>query len=228
MNWLKAYLQQEREKIRELSGGAKAAYIWEYYKLWIIGIGSFLILTIWLAFRILTNIPDNWMFLCIVDTRARMGTETEFWQGYVDYTGYDLKQKKVEFNSDNYFNYAQDYGRGNDYYDAFIAYIDSGRLDAAIMTVDSLTKFGESGRLLDLNREECKNLMEKYGDRILYAIPYDTEYSEDPVPIGIDISDSIVMTKYRAYEKDCAIGISAFSQNIEAVEKFMDYIYEEE
>ncbi len=104
MNWLKAYLQQEREKIRELSGGARAAYIWAYYKLWIIGIGSFLILTIWLAFRILTNIPDNWMFLCIVDTRARMGTETEFWQGYVDYTGYDLKQKKVEFNSDNYFN----------------------------------------------------------------------------------------------------------------------------
>jgi hypothetical protein len=43
--------------------------------------------------------------------------------------------------------------------------------------------------------------------------------------VGIDISDSILMTRYHLYADGCALGIGAQSSNIDAVEKFLEYIY---
>ena len=103
---------------------------------------------------------------------------------------------------------------------------DAGTLDAVTMEPEALTSLGESGRLLDLNRDECASIRAKYQDRFLYALPYDTEYSTEPVPVGIDISDSILMTKYHLYPEGCALGIGAQSNNLQAVERFLDYIYE--
>ena len=80
---------------------------------------------------------------------------------------------------------------------------------------------------MDLQDERCKSIYEKYKDRLIYTIPYDTEYSKDPVPVGIDISDSILMSKYHIYTEGCALGIGAQSSNIEAVQRFLEYIYEE-
>jgi hypothetical protein len=58
--------------------------------------------------------------------------------------------------------------------------------------------------------------------------PYDEEYGEDQVPVGIDISDSILMTKYNLYPDSCALGIGAYSEHLDAVEQFLDYIFEED
>ena len=228
MNWMKKFLESEKKKIAHLSGKEKAAYIWEYYKLWIVGILSFVILVTYIGIRIHTTIADHWFYLGIVNTRVDVGTDSELWDGYTEYTGYDLSEKLVEFNDEIYFDYSENLGRGNDYYELFVAYIDSATLDAAIMETEDLELFGESGRLLDLSSETCSSIMEKYGDRLIYCQPYDTEYSTDPVPVGIDISDSIVQTKYGTYAGDCALGIGAYAQNIDAVEAFLDYIFTEE
>jgi hypothetical protein len=47
------------------------------------------------------------------------------------------------------------------------------------------------------------------------------------VPVGIDISDSILMSEYHLYSDGCALGIGAQSSNIDAVQKFLEYIYDE-
>ena len=115
---------------------------------------------------------------------------------------------------------------GNKYYEVFVATVDSGVLDAVTMEPEDLSLLGESGRLMDLRDERCGAIYEKYKDRLIYSIPYDKEYSTEPVPVGIDISDSILISKYHIYTDGCALGIGAQSSNIEAVEKFLDYIYE--
>ena len=69
-------------------------------------------------------------------------------------------------------------------------------------------------------------LYEKYRDRLVYSIPYDTEYSTDPVPIGIDVSDSILMTKYHIYENSCVFSIGSYTRNLEACTEFLDWILE--
>lgn len=226
MSRLGNWFRTEREKLRPMAPRAAAEYIWQYYKLWIIGVISAVVLISFVVIRIHTTLADHWFYITFANTRADVGNGSELWQDYVDYTGYDLKEKLVEFNNESYFDYTDHYAKGNVYYEMFVAMTDAGTLDAVTMEPEALTSLGESGRLLDLNRDECASIRAKYQDRFLYALPYDTEYSTEPVPVGIDISDSILMTKYHLYPEGCALGIGAQSNNLQAVERFLDYIYE--
>lgn len=228
MNPLKNWAKTEKKKISEIDGmSAKIEYIWDYYKLWIIGI----VAAVWfLSFAFIqytVTLKDYWFYIMFTNTYADIGDHSELYDGYVEYTGYDLKKKNIVFNNNSYFDYLNGV-TANTYFEAFVAYTDSGTLDAVTMENESLTALGESGRLLDLDSEACASIKEKYGDRFLYCTPYDKSYSTGKVAVGIDISDSKLMTQYNIYPETCALGIGAHSGNIEAVEKFLDYIYTEE
>ena len=140
---------EERAKIKALPFKEKIQYIWMYFKipiiiaLFVIGFGTFLIV------RIATNIPDNWLTVTFANTTARAGTGSEIWKDFTEYAGYDLKQKKVEFNAESYFDYLQNQARGNAYYNAFVSLADAGEIDAITMSKDSLAALGQSGRQFD-------------------------------------------------------------------------------
>jgi hypothetical protein len=226
VSWLKEEIKSEWNKVGGLKGRSKLHYIWDYYHLLIIVVVCLVALGSYLYVHIRNTLSDHWFYITFVNTRQDVGTGSQLWDGYMERTNYDLSEKLVEFNDESYFDYTNNYAKGNDYYEVFVAYVDSGTLDAVTMQTDALVLLGESGRLLDLNAEECASIREKYGQRFLYCQPYDTEYSEDLVPVAIDISDSILETEYHLYGEDCALAIGAYSQNVEAVEAFLDYIFE--
>lgn len=225
---LREWYRQEKQKLEVLDTRQKAEYIWQYYKLWIIGIVCAVLFAIYAGYLFFNNVTEYWIYLAFVNTRVEVGQNTPLWDGFVEYSGYDTKEKLVAFDNNAYFTYGNNRNIGNAYYEAFVAYIDAGTLDAATMNPEELIAFGASGRLLDLNSEECVSIKEKYGDKFLYCEPYDEEYSADLVPVGIDLSDSILINQYHIYSNEkCALGIGAQSQHVEAVEKFLDYVFEE-
>ena len=67
----------------------------------------------------------------------------------------------------------------------------------------------------------------KYEDRLIYAVPLDEEYSTEPVPIGIDLSDSALISKYHIYSDSCAVGVSANCPHMDAVLKFLAFVLED-
>lgn len=228
INRMKTYFSQEREKIRRLETfRAKAQYIWQYYCLWIVGIICAVLIIGFVIYRYNFALKENWFFITFTNTYAEVGNGSELWDGYVEYTGFDTTVKNVEFNNLSYFDYATDNAVGNEYYEIFVAHVEAGTLDAVTMEKESLEALGASGRLMDLTDERCTSIMEKYGDRLVYCEPYDEEYSLDLVPVGIDISDSALMTKYGIYPDNCVLGIGAQAQHLDAVEQFLDYIFEE-
>lgn len=226
MDRIRQALSAELAKLKALGPRAGAAYIWQYYRLWIIGIvflagfGGFLLA------RFLTTPATVSFYLTLANTRQDAGNGSALWNGYVSYAALDLREGQVVFNSDAYFDYARDQGRGNTYYSLFTGLVDAGVLDAVTMGPEALEALGATGRLLDLNRDGCEALRQAYADRLLYAQPLNAEYSETPVPIGIDVSDSILVTKYHLYTDGCALGLGANTGRIEAVEAFLDYIFE--
>lgn len=222
---IRRFFKSESEKLKGKTWRQKAEYVRDYYWLQISAVVILVSLTAFVIYRAKTTLSEHWFYLMVANTREEAGTNSPLWQGYVDYTGYDLSQKMVEFNDEAYFDYGKNRAAGNRYYEMFVGFTDAGVLDAVTMEPDNLASLGQSGRLLDLDSEKCVKIREKYGDRFIYAIPYDKEYSEDPVPVGVDVSDSILMTQYHLYAEGCALGIGAQSENIEAVEKFLDYIY---
>lgn len=228
MNWLKSYFSREKEKIRNIETfRAKVEYIWQYYYLWIIGIVSAVLVIGSVVYHYNTALKENWFFITFTNTYAEVGNESRLWDGYVEYTGYDTTVKNVEFNNLSYFDCATNNASGNEYYEVFVAHVEAGTLDAVTMEKQSLEALGASGRLMDLNDERCASIMEKYGDRLVYCEPYDEDYKLDRVPVGIDISDSILMTEYNIYPDSCVLGIGSYAQHIDAVEQFLDYIFEE-
>ena len=228
MNPNKIVWSEEKEKIRQLPFKEKWQYIWMYFRIPIVAILFVLAFGTFLVVRIVTNIPDNWLMVTFANTNARVGTDSELWKDFTSQMGYDLTQKKVEFNAESYFDYLKDQAKGNAYYNAFVTLADSGELDAITMERDSLAALGQSGRLFDLNNEKCASIKEKYGDRFVYYTPVDENGKEqEPIPVGIDISDSILMTRYHIYQNSCALGVGAHSTNMKEVVDFLDFILKE-
>ena len=216
---------EEKEKLKRLPFKEKIRYIWTYFWIPIVAILFVLIFGTFLIVRISTNIPDNWLMVTFANTTAQAGTGSQLWEDFTEHTGYDLKQKKVEFNAESYFDYLKDQAKGNAYYNAFVTLADVGELDAITMESASLAALGQSGRLFDLNDEKCVDLKAKYADRFVYYTPTDENGKElDPIPVGIDISDSLLVTKYHLYVDSCALGVGAHSENIKEVGDFLSFV----
>ena len=220
------WAETEKKKIAEIKEPKKKlAYIWDYYKLWIIGI----VCAVWFfSFAIhqyTTTLHDYWYYMIFANTYADAGDGSDIWNDFVEYAGYDLNEKEVEFNANSYFDYLKGV-TGNTYFEAFVTYADGGILDSIVMGNGSLAALGKSGRLMDLDSEDCASIKAKYGDRFIYSEPFDEEYGKEMVPVGIDISDSKLVTEYNIYPLDIALGIGANSSRVDAVEKFLDFILE--
>ena len=223
MNGNKSVWAEEKEKIKALPLREKWQYIWMYFKIPIIAIVFVLAFGTFLIIRITANIPDNWLTVTFANTYADVGTGSKLWKDFTQTAGYDLSEKKVEFNNESYFDYTKNQAKGNAYYNAFVTLVDAGELDMITMEPQSLTALGQSNRLLDLNDERAASIKAKYADRFLYYTPVDEEGGE-PIPVGIDVSDSILVSEYHVYPDRCAIGIGSLSDNIKEAEDFIDYI----
>lgn len=223
---LRGWWTEESRKMKALSREQRIAYIWEYYNLWIIGILSAVLLLSWSVWHYFTSNADNWFFACFANTHADLGDGSEFWRDFADYAGYDLDEKNLVFNAQCYCDPAGKTS-GNGYYQMLTAYLVSGDLDVLVMESDRLQVMGTTGRLMDLDDERVRKISEQYGDRLIYCEPSDEDYGKETVPIGIDLSDSILIEKNQAYTEDAALGINALASHIDQIEVFLAYIFEE-
>ena len=218
VNWFHA----ERDKMRELNAREKVQYIWGYYHLWVIGISAFLAISVFLTVRISTAIREEWLHGMFANTMADAGNGSELWKDFTEFSGLDLTQGRVEFNAEAYFDYLKNQAKGNNYYNAFVALTDGGILDFITMETPSLEALAQSGRLTDLRLERCRELYTRYADRLVYFHGIEGE-----IPVGFDISDSLLVTKYGLYRNSCAIGICAQSEKMDTIALFMRFILKE-
>ena len=118
---LKDWAATEKEKILGIRGTKKkTAYIWEYYKLWIIGLIFILWFVPFAIHQYRTNAGDYWCYMMFTNTYADAGNGSDLWKDYTEYAEFDLKEKDVEFNAESYFDYLKGV-TGNSYFEAFVA-----------------------------------------------------------------------------------------------------------
>ena len=226
---IRQWSQEEYNKIKNLSWRQKIEYAWDYYKIQIICVLAFIILSAYLIPRLATANRENWLYAAFANTYADIGSGSDFWKNYADYANYDLNQKNLIFNAQIYCDPAgEDYG--NQYYRLLIASMDSGVLDILIMEPDRLRYLGASGRLLDLESESTQDILQKYRDRIIWCEPLESKnYDKSSVAIGVNLDNSILTTgENRAYSEGAALGINALSQRPEEAEIFLRYLFQEQ
>ena len=154
-NRIRSFFKSESDKLKGLTMKQKLGYVRDYYWLQISLVVIVLTLGSFVIYRVRTTLSDHWFYLMLANTREEAGTNSPLWKGYVDYSGYDLSEKLIEFNDEAWFDYGKNKAAGNKYYEIFVGFTDVGILDAVTMEPDNLTSLGESGRLLDLNADKC-------------------------------------------------------------------------
>lgn len=224
---LRAHFAAERQKLAGYGPADIAAYIWEYYRLWIIGITAAVLFLGWMALRLLTTPTDNWFFACFCNTYAPLGNGSLFQNGFVRYAGYDLDEKGIEFSAALYCDPAAQ-PIGNTYYETLISYLDSAAADVVVMERDGIEALGATGRLMDLEDERLAGLAERWADRLVWVAPQDESYGKQQVAVGIDLTGSMLVGDYCAYPEGAVLGISAQAPHPDQAERFLHYLLEEE
>ncbi len=225
MDEFKAAARAEWEKLCALPPRARPGYIWDYYKLWIIGTAALLLFAGTMLWHAVTTPGQTWFFACIANVADDLGEGSAFYNGFVEYAGYDTKAGLVQLEDDIYCHPAGESTVGSTYYEQLIAYLDAGTLDVLVMGTDDLLAVAESGRLMRLDDERAAALLDKYPGRIL-TIEADPDGSGQltAVPVGIDLAGS-VLEKY--YGSGCALGISAHAPHTDQVSVFLEYLFTE-
>ena len=225
---LRKYAAGEKEKLNGLTGIQKITYILDYYWLWLLGIFCAVFLLVYLTVHFFFTPKEYWFYIIFANTMEEAGNHSPLWEDYAAWCGYDTNAKKLEMNGSSYFDPSVSQGTNNSYFQSFVAVTEAGDLDAVVMGKDALAALGKGGRLLDLNDERCSGWTGRYEDRFVYCEPYDETYSDSPVPVGIDISDSILVTEYHLYPPDCALGIGAYTKRPDETGQFLRFIFGEE
>ena len=220
------WLEEERAKLSEMTLRQGLRYIWQYYSLYILGFTGAVWLIVYLIVHLTAGAPQYHLYAVFANSTAIAGNGSKIWKDFVERSGYDLSGEKVEFSTNMYFDYSRNRARGNEYYNRFIALTDSGTLDLITMMPDQLAPLGESGRLLDWNLERCAALRSEYADRLIWYEPPESAEETEPIPIGIDISDSLLVTRYQVYPETAALGIGAESTRLDAAADFLNFIFE--
>ena len=225
MRTLPQWARDEREKLRGYSLKDSLKYIWQYYKLWIIGIGfvaGFFTYAIW---NYVTVPGDIHFYGIFSNTYAQLGQGSDFYNRFVETAGYDLSKGVVEIDC---ANYCKPSGRatGNTYYEKLISMLDGQVDDIWVAQAEDVIAIGEGGRLMDLNGETAAPLREKYGNRFVYCTPLDESYSKVPVPIGIDLSGTALVGEYSAYPDGAVLAVNAYTKRFDQVVLFLDFLFQ--
>ncbi|MBR0311218.1 MAG: hypothetical protein IJQ98_02385, partial [Oscillospiraceae bacterium] len=151
----KSQLSEDLKALRAMTWRQRLRFVAAYYGLWIAGVLCGGALIVYLAVHIAAGPPQYRLYAVFTNTRADAGNGSALWKDYTEYAGYDLSDKRVEFDAASYFDYTRNQAKGNAYYNAFVTLSDTGTLDVITMEPEQLAALGQSGRLLDWNVEAC-------------------------------------------------------------------------
>lgn len=216
--------EEEKLKIKEMDSMRKRiGYIWDYYKLWIIGAVALVGLIVYFTVVFVTREDKPVLDVVLVNNYDDVSDDSKLAQGFVSYVGEENLPGKVAFDNNAFFNLANNSDYKNSYYMKVLAYLEADTAQVVMCQYDNLIGLAKSGRLADLSDEKISDICDKYKDRIVY-------YENDEgvkVPVGIDVSDGYKAAGLTEYTDGKAyVGLSAYAESYEYAEKFVDYMVE--
>jgi hypothetical protein len=202
----------------------KVGYIWDYYKLRIIG--AVVIVGLGIYFVNLFTRPkvDISFEAAFVNCYDSVSDSSNMAIGFDEYMvkhdeGSDLGEGKIVYDNNLFFNLGKSSDYNNSYYQKLVAYLEAGTVDVVVCEYDNLIGVGQGGRFLDLRDERIKSVYETYIDRVVYV-----ETEEGNIPIGIDISDSPVIEEMNSYANGCYLAFGSNTKHYDKDLMFLKYL----
>ena len=109
--------EEEKQKIKEMdSTRKKIGYIWDYYKLWIIGAVVLVGLVVYFTVVFATREDKPILDVVLVNNYDDVSEDCRLTQGFVSYVGEENLPGRVTFDNNAFFNLANNSDYKNSYY----------------------------------------------------------------------------------------------------------------
>lgn len=248
---IKEYYRQAYREMRSKTPKERLEYFWEYFK-WQFLIGLLVLALLIQGVVTFVNHKEN-AFAGVFITALYDADEQGFLQDYYEYTGLDTKKQEARFytnillkadnsksDSDNLYGiFAKiisneiDFIAGQPEPFAICAYHTSVLVGDLRDYMDEETLLRYADRLYYIDGAVRKQLETDLGDERPtlenYPDPRKPELMEDPIPVGIDISD-LKMLNSKIYRSDAVtyIGIVSNTKRADKFMEFLDFLWSEE
>ena len=246
---IKDQWQQMQEKPKK----ERWAYIWDYYK-WHIVIFLLVIVLLVQGVIALVNHKDA-VFTGFVLNCSVSGKSDDFIQGFYEYAGINTDKEEAAIYTDMYLRDGQS-KKNAEVFHRIMAGVAIQDADFIVGQPDTFQPcaYHTSKIMVDLREFLDAETLEKYADRlyyidgavleqldkpvgeavgqVIYPNPRKPEIMDDPIPVGIDISDrAAIRDAYYFTTEDTVddtvvyIGIIANTARPELTRQFLDYIF---
>ena len=217
-----------KPSLRERAGAEKEKalrYIWTYYKIPIVGILVFIFLIIYFIHAFLNRPEDTILHVTFVNCYDDVSEKSDFHKEFLEYADFQ-ETGEVIFDSNVFFDLSKDSDYANTYFQKTVAYLEAGTTDALVCQETNMKGMVKGGRILNLKDERASGIYDKYKDRI---VNYTTEEGE-VIPVAVDISDSPRFEGMSSYQdsEGCYLCVSAYIDQADQAEVFLDYLLKEE
>lgn len=220
-------VKSELQKIENLdSFSAKAAYIWEYYKIPIIGIVIFIIFVISFITSYIDNSKEIVLSAVFVNSSMLSNECDALQEEYAASRNIDLSKKQLPFDCtisispDAYDSYSVTYTV------KLSALFQTNSIDAFLSDQTTFDTYAAQGAFADLNTLLSKDLLEKHKDKLYYAVIEDGDSTYE-APVGFYMDESQKLISIKAYKNPPYFGIVTSSPNQEAAVDFLNFLLEE-
>ena len=175
---LKEKQQLERAKLKTMTFGEKADYIWTYYKAPILITAFILISVIYTIYHFTMDNQESIMYSMVINANAADQTNgADLYDTFLAQQGYDAKNYKIERNTSIMLMKTED-GNYSDPQMLSVMYtlIMAGTVDHVLANEDTLLMLSENGYVMPLSNYMSEEEIAKYDEegRILYGIDPET------------------------------------------------------
>lgn len=217
------FLKEEKHKLKGMPFKKKVEYIWEYYKLWIIGTIC-LVAAITSFVTTLVNNPDHIVLNAVfINASILDPDETTIAADFLKDSGIEAEENQVFLDTSMQINReAEDY-MSSTFNQKLMAYIAAETIDAILEDELNFQYYAKNGMFTDLKELLPESLflsLEESG-RLCYA---STEDDQEPKAYGIRINDSTVLEENNAFTEAPVFSVPANAPEPENAVKFLEYL----
>ena len=215
-----SFIHQEKKKIEGMRRADAARYLFDYYKLPAIALLCALLLIVYFTAVLLRPKVEPDLQVLFVNCYDSVSANSDFAQSFEDHLAQSGTPLQFQFDANVFFNLEKSSDYASAYFQKTIAQLEGGTADAIVCSRENLLGIASGGRVMDLSQA----YFERYADRLILL----TTQEGETVPVGIDLTGCAVFEQLGFYPEGACLGISAYTEKIESVLVFLDFLFQME
>lgn len=215
-------IQEEKTKLRELTFKKKFEYIWEYYKVHIVGTFLFLIFAGSLGNSVYQNIKYEDILSCAIVNNTLLEENRDYISdSFSEY--YQLDEESETLIFDDSFHIDLDQPNESTYASTqkFAAMVAAKSIDTTIADISFFENHADEGVFYDLSTLLSEDLYIQIEDYLYYA--KDEEGNEKP--FGLNLSSSHLVKGAGLYIQPPILSVIINSQHPDVAIEFIQYAF---